>query len=364
MLSEAYRQHVAEAARLVEDRSRKGQVILVYGLGSFGDVTQITGLLRSLRAKFAGAQIVVIHNDLLGASLVENSPFIDQYIRLRGPLQPVLQASLRPETWDLAVECRYVIKYILSASARLAADQIAFIEAAQSVQKEWMPLIQNFPFDNDRLWRAAKDRGWSMYGLMAHTAGFPDADFEQLQIDPPRERPSLTEFKLPPAYAVVSNSAEWLALQSSLWTKCLPHARMREVLQELSRRKIPTVLLGTGNDPGDYPVDVDLRGRSNLLQAAEVIRQSRLILGPEGGAVNLARAVGIPSVVFFGSTPVEFFGFRSNLNIAPHVCGGCWWTTETYLRHCPLLEPIPPCTASITAAEIVAAVEKLFHRTV
>ena len=161
---------------------------------------------------------------------------------------------------------------------------------------------------------------------------------------------------------VVSNAAEWLTLQSSLWTKCLPHARMREVLVELKKWKVPTVLLGTTNDPGDYPVDIDLRGRSNLLEAAEIVRKSRLVLGPEGGLVNLARAVSVPSVVFFGSTPVEFFGFKANRNLAPSFCGGCWWTTESYLRQCPLLEPIPPCTNSIDAPTIVAAVEELFHR--
>ena len=124
----------------------------------------------------------------------------------------------------------------------------------------------------------------------------------------------------------------------------------------------PRSFLGTTNDPGDYPVAFDLRGKSNLLEAAEIIRLARLVLGPEGGLVNLAKAVDVPSVVFFGSTPVEFFGFKANRNLEPRFCGGCWWSTESYLRQCPLLENIPPCTSSIDGSTIVAAVEELFHR--
>jgi len=362
MLNEAYTKQLAEVAQRVETRAKQGPVVLVFGLGSFGDVTQITSLLRALRGRFPKAQVVLLHNDLIGAGLVKHSPFVDEYIRLRGTLQAVFRALLKPDAWDLIVECRYVIKYTLPPKPRLSAEEIAFVESAQAVQKEWLPLVQNFPFDNDRLWRAAKEEGWSMYDLMANTAGLPQENLEALQIDPPAEKPLLDAFGLPENYVVVSNSAEWLTLQSSLWTKCLPHPRMREVLLELKKRKVPTVLLGTTNDPGDYPVSVDLRGRSNLLEAAEIVRRSRLVLGPEGGLVNLARAVNVPSVVFFGSTPVEFFGFKANRNLAPRFCGGCWWTTESYLRQCPLLEPVPPCTNSIDAPTIVAAVEELFQR--
>ena len=56
----------------------------------------------------------------------------------------------------------------------------------------------------------------------------------------------------------------------------------------------------------------------------------------------MAKAVGTRSVVFFGSTPPEFFRFKSNINIEPRFCGGCWWSTESYLRQCPLLEDTPP----------------------
>jgi len=201
-----------------------------------------------------------------------------------------------------------------------------------------------------------------MYDLMANTSGFGGEDFETPRIDLPPNRPTSSKISLPKKYIVVSNSAEWLPLQSTLWTKSLPHTKMRDILRELKASAIPTVLLGTTNDPGDYPVDYDLRGKTNLLEAAEIVTNACLLLGPEGGLVNMAKAVGTPSVVFFGSTPVEFFRFKSNINIEPRFCGGCWWSTESYLRQCPLLEDIPPCTDSLDTEKIIQAVQELYVR--
>ena len=360
-LKDALRDQAAEAAAVIENEARQRPVIVVFGLGSYGDVIQITPLLQALHRQFPEAALMLVHNDNLGARLLDSAPYLAKYIRLRSSHHYMLRSWLWDKGVDLVVENRYVIKYTLSPKPRFSPQQIAFIQSAQDVQKEWLPFVQNFPFDNDQLWRHAKSKDWSMYDLMAHTAGFAGQAFENLRIDLPADHPA-PKVSLPAKYIVVSNSAEWLPLQSTVWTKCLPHEKMREVLGDLKTSRIPTVLLGTSNDPGDYPVAHDLRGTTNLLDAAGIIKNAALVLGPEGGLVNMAKAVGTPAVVFFGSTPVEFFRFKSNTNIEPRFCGGCWWSTESYLRQCPLLEEIPPCTDSIDTGLIIKAVHKLFNR--
>jgi ADP-heptose:LPS heptosyltransferase len=362
MSNEALKEQVAEAVATIQNEARERPVILVFGLGSYGDVIQITPLLRALKRKFSQASVLLVHHDQLGSKLLESAPYLAKYIRLRSSHHYLLRSRLNGRGHDLMVECRYVIKYTLSNQPRFSPHEMEFIQNAQETQKPWLGLVQNFPSDNDLLWRQAKAKGWSMYDLMAHTSGFADENFEALSIDLPKNRPQTTKFALPSKYVVVSNSAEWLILQSALWTKSLPHPRMRGIIRELKAGGIPTVLLGTTNDPGDYPVDYDLRGKTNLLEAAEIITHARLVLGPEGGLVNMAKAVGTPSVVFFGSTPVEFFRFKSNINIEPRFCGGCWWSTESYLRQCPLLEDIPPCTDSIDTEKITRSIQELFHR--
>jgi ADP-heptose:LPS heptosyltransferase len=360
MLNESLKEQVADAIATIQNRALQAPLILVFGLGSYGDVIQITPLLQALHRKFPQAGLILLHNDLLGAKLLESAPYLTEYIRLRSSLHYLLRSLLRDKGYDLLVESRYVIKYTLPSNPRFSAEEIQFIRDAQTAQKPWLSFVGNFPYDNDILWREAKSKGWSMYDLMANTAGFGGEDFEELRIELPQNKPASPKTPLPKKYIVVSNSAEWLPLQSTLWTKSLPHAKMRDVLRELKAAAIPTVLLGTTNDPGDYPVDYDLRGKTNLLEAAEIVANARLLLGPEGGLVNLAKAVGTPSVVFFGSTPVEFFRFKSNINIEPRFCGGCWWSTESYLRQCPLLENIPPCTDSLDIQKITRSVRELF----
>ena len=286
---------------------------------------------------------------------------VDHYLRLPSGYHYLLRSKLADSDYDLTVECRYAVKYTLSRSARLTPGEMTFVQAAQETQRPWLSLVQNFPFANDELWRTAHARGWNMYELMAQTAGFAGENFEQMAIDLPTDNVA-TKFGLPPRFLVVSNAAEWLSVQSALWTKCLPHEKMTAVLGELKKGGIPTVLLGTANDPGAYNVDFDLRGKTSLMEAAGIMRGAKLLLGPEGGLVNLARSLGVPAVVFFGSTPPEFFALKANVNIAPKVCGGCWWSTDSYLRQCPMLESTPPCTDSHDREQIVRAVYKGFFR--
>ena len=352
---------VAASLTSIRKLAREKPLILVFGLGSFGDVIQITPLLRALRERFEKAHLVLVHHDRSGAKLFTPGQEIDDYLRLPSGYHYLLRSKLADGDYDLTVECRYAVKYTLSPTARFNAEDLSFLEHSQAAQKPWLPLIQNFPFDNDELWRAAHARGWNMYELMAQTSGFAGQDFEAMAIQP-QGVDVAAKFNLPARYLVISNAAEFLSVQSAMWTKCLPHEKMAAIVREFRKGGIPTVLLGTSNDPGRYDVDLDLRGRTTLLEGAGIVRSAKLLLGPEGGLVNLARALEVPSVVFFGSTPPEFFALKANVNLAPAQCGGCWWSTESYLRQCPLLENTPPCTKSHDAERIVRAVFKQFFR--
>ena len=362
MWKDAVKKLVEDAVALIQAEGRQRPVILIFGTGSYGDAIQITPLIEALHGRFPEAAIILVHHDSLGAGLLEAAPHLTKYIRVHAGFQHHLRSRLRDGGCDLVVQCRYVVKYNLPNHSRLTTEQREFVLAAQAVQKPWLHLVQNFALDNDLLFRSARDHGWSMYELAARTGGFPDKDFEAVRIYPRQPAPDLSRLSLPPRYMVVSNSAHWLTPRESFWTKCLPHPRMRAVLEELKKQECPTVLLGTLNDPGRYDVDYDFRGKTNLIEAAEIIRGAQLVLGPEGALVNIARAMEVPSVVFFGSTPLEFFGFKTNVNLRPRVCGGCWWSTNGYLGQCPLLEPVPPCTDSHDPAEIARAVVNLLEK--
>jgi ADP-heptose:LPS heptosyltransferase len=345
--------------RLCHGASPDNIVVVVFALGSFGDAVQITSLLAHLRKGFSDARVILVHPNSLTPTLLAASHDIDEVIVAPSSGYPWMRSELRREGGaDLIVNCRYVVEYVLPDSSRLAADARAFVEEAQALQAPWRHLIADFPFDNDRLWQEAAAAGMNMYALMATTAGFAGADFETLRLSLTPEDGALRG-QLPERYFVVCNSAETLTITRKGWTKTLAADKMARIVRKLKRFGVPSVLLGAQDDPAIDGVDYDWRGRSTLRQAAAILKDARCLLGPEGGLVNMARAMGTQSVVFFGSTPPEFFAFRNNINIMPQLCGGCWWCSPSYLYQCPRLLAEPECTRSIPEGDVVQAVRKL-----
>jgi len=336
--------------------------LLVYGLGSFGDALQLTPLLHCLRRRFAQAELILVHPHSLVRCLFAGHEDIDRLIVLPSPAHATMRSLVRAEALaDLLVECRYVIQYsLVSGSAGLTPEEREFVESAQAGQQEWLPFVRRFPFDNDELWRATAARGWSMPRLMAHTAGFPDDDFEAYRVSLGDEDLAARR-ELPQRYLAVCNSAEALAITQGPWTKVLPRDKMTRIVRGLKTFSLPVVLLGAKDDARIDGVDIDLRGRTSIREAAAVLRDAAAYVGPEGGLTNLARAMQTRSVVFFGSTPPEFFAFRANINVLPRRCGGCWWTTPSYLHQCPRLQVMPECTASIPERAVLSAVAEILR---
>ncbi len=330
---------------------------LVYGLGSFGDALQLTPLLRCLRKRFGQAEVTLIHPNSLVCDLLRGHQDIDRLIVLPSLAHGPMRSFVRAEAMaDLIVECRYAIRYsLVPDSEGLTTEEREFVRSAQARQQEWLPLVQRFPFDNDKLWRAAAARGWSMHRLMAQTSGFPDDDFEAYHLTLVDEDFEVRR-QLPQRYLALCNSAETLAITQGTWTKVLPRDKIARIVHGLKALGLPVVLLGATNDARVDGVDIDLRGRTAIRQAAAVLSDAVAFVGPEGGLTNLARAVRTRSVVFFGSTPPEFFALRSNINVRPLRCGGCWWTTPSYLHQCPKLQLTPECTGSISEQAVLSAV--------
>jgi ADP-heptose:LPS heptosyltransferase len=329
--------------------------VVVFGLGSFGDALQITPLLAHLRMRFSHARLVLVHPNGLTPGLLEASPDLDEVVTAPSTGFPWLRIELlRRQRADLIVNCRYVIEYELPVANRLRPEDREFVEQAQRAQAPWLQWVANFPFDNDRLWQEAAARGLNMYSLMATTAGFPNADFEALRLEL-RPEDGIVRRQLPERYFVVCNSAEALTITRSGWTKTLAPDQIAAIVAGMRQSGLPAVQLGAGDDRLIGGVEFDWRGKSSLREAAVVLRSAQVYIGPEGGLANLARAMATRAVIFFGSTPPEFFAFRGNINIRPRRCGGCWWTTPSYLYHCPRLLGDPECTRSIAADDIVAA---------
>src|SRR5690606_12383648 len=84
--------------------------------------------------------------------------------------------------------------------------------------------------------------------------------------------------------------------------------------RELARRLraqtglVPVLLGGPGDRPTaealvrDAPEILNLVGRTDLAQAAALVRDSALVVGVDTGLTHMGIAFGVPTVALFGST--------------------------------------------------------------
>ena len=138
-------------------------------------------------------------------------------------------------------------------------------------------------------------------------------------------------------------------------TKCYPHFAAVAALIKASRPEVLLVQVGGATSMPIAGVDIDLTNRTTLPGVAALIRDSALHLGNESGLVHLARCFGVRCCVVFGPTPADYFGYPDNVNLPPPACGTCWWTTETWMDHCPRGHRVLPCMTH-RPEDIVAAV--------
>ncbi len=101
---------------------------------------------------------------------------------------------------------------------------------------------------------------------------------------------------------------------------------------------------------------VDLRGRTDLRQAAGVLQKARCFVGEVGGLMHLARAVDCPSVVIYGGREApRQSGYAANINLVGQVpCAPCW-----IIKKCP---HDMACMELIHPAGVFAAVKELLGR--
>lgn len=335
-------------------------LIVLFGLGSYGDALQITGFLHHLRQRFAGALFVLIHPNRAVPSLLKEPGQVDCVCTTPEMYDYLAYKLASQNQADLFVYCRYVVTYSIPTNSRLGKADKEMVHEAKEKQRYWLPFLTSFPLDNDRLWRTAAARGFNMYSLMAETSGFTGMNFESLHLSLTSKDYIVRQQELPERYVVICNSAEALTVTRSTWTKILPAEKMTNIVGKLKALGIPSVLLGASKDDAEVGgVDYDLRGRSNLRQAGAILKDSAFFIAPEGGLANMAKAVGRSGVVCFCSTPPEFFAFQENINITPKTCGGCWWATPSYLYHCPRLLRMPECGQSIQEDEVIEAARSL-----
>lgn len=124
---------------------------------------------------------------------------------------------------------------------------------------------------------------------------------------------------------------------------------------------IPVVQLGINEErcPAMKGVDLNLVGRTSLDDVLMLLEKSRLHIDSEGGYVHMRHALrGGTSIVLFGPTLKEFFGYSENINLRSSVCPqSCEHIMEKWDTYCHLSRSeVPACMNGLLPEDVLAAV--------
>ncbi|MGC0206947.1 glycosyltransferase family 9 protein [Streptomyces levis] len=186
---------------------------------------------------------------------------------------------------------------------------------------------------------------------LAEAAGFPAVDDGRLRVLPPPPTAGLTA---PGPYVVVHPGA---SVPARAWSP----GRCAEAVRELAAAGHRVVVTG-GAGESDLTAFVageqalDLGGRTGAAELSGVLAGADAVVTGNTGPAHLAAAVGTPVVSLFAPVvPAE----RWRPYGVPYVLLGdqdapC---ADSRARHCPV--PGHPCLDTVTAQDVVTAVEKL-----
>ena len=136
-----------------------------------------------------------------------------------------------------------------------------------------------------------------------------------------------------------------------------------EFMQELTKRMACRfIIIGGKKDSAKdfYAPDgsIDLRGKTNMTESAEVLRRADYFVGGCSAPLHMASAVGTPSLAFYGATSSVKWAPRNRCLTLQHKmpCSPC---DRHYGNVC---NGAGNCMKSITVAEAVGEFERLAER--
>ncbi|HEX2943906.1 MAG TPA: glycosyltransferase family 9 protein [Rhodopila sp.] len=179
----------------------------------------------------------------------------------------------------------------------------------------------------------------------------------------PQDRSVLQRLDLlPGSYVTVHNGFDpGFLISNQRATKCYPYFGSVVTMLKVAFPDLHFVQIGTVTSEPIPECDMVLVNKTNLDEVVALIANSVLHLDNEGGLVHVSAAVGTQSVVVFGPTPANYFGYPENINIEPPVCGNCWWMTRTWMDACAKRYDTPKCmteqTPDIVATKARRAIE-------
>lgn len=122
-------------------------------------------------------------------------------------------------------------------------------------------------------------------------------------------------------------------------------------LIKLMKKKYPDIKIVQVGSAKDLRMnsDIDLCGVTNFDEFLAILKNAVLHIGGESGCVHMRHFMcAKPSVVLFGPTNKDFYGYKENLNISSEICPGCEWLHSGWQKYCCISGDKPKCMMKLT----------------
>ena len=130
--------------------------------------------------------------------------------------------------------------------------------------------------------------------------------------------PDISNLNLPEKFITINCGFDHTAISNHICAKMWPLEYWIELVQKIG---IPCIQIGGGKNTqeikGTY---LNFLNKLNIKESAEVMKKALFHLDTEGGLTILNHHLGGKTVVLFGPTAIQTFGFKENLNIVNNTC--------------------------------------------
>ncbi len=284
-----------------------------------------------------------------------------EFIETVSPQQEFAEAS----GYDIKISIRHIITVSIDhISENRFPDIMPIVDSLRTFAEQYKKYaLPHYYGTHDNAWgRLCRLHGWNRWDELGANEAIPFSRKNRATFIPDSEAYSalrLYDLEHKP-FVTLHLGGDAEACNSALQIKNWPASSWSSFCR-IFKNKYPHILLvqlGTKEAEGAIKgVDLCLAGKTTLHESAVILKQALLHIDCDSGLAHLRTALGGKSVVLFGPTPADFFGYESNINIESPACTNCWWLRDDWFTRCPKGLDEPECMAAIAPDKVLQAVD-------
>jgi ADP-heptose:LPS heptosyltransferase/2-polyprenyl-3-methyl-5-hydroxy-6-metoxy-1,4-benzoquinol methylase len=321
--------------------------------GGMGDNLNVTAYCTALKRKFPLSFITVIVSRF--PEIFEGLTCIDRVIKVTPPYSVEQYAEIIKPEYDIFLEVRYATRVSFPSQRPKTPAMLEYKKETDKKFKKYAYIFHKFLSDIPAMERMKKPF-WDIFYDSACIQG----SIDEMCIALKPEHFKASEYYQGMRYVTVCNSSD-----NGLQTKGCHSHTWSEVIKYIKSLGLIPIQTGIQSEP-DLPGATRFFG--SIFETAALVQGALMNISIEGGIVHLAKAVGTDSIVLFGPTPIEIFGYRNNINIKGRTCGGCWWRSRDWMTVCTKTSQkvspsyAPPCMTDIPVDKIKHSIHRLLEK--